>query len=80
MADGLNRKVTVDGPGTPMTLFVSWCPLRCQYCHNPDTMELRESTLEHVEDVIERVKHYRRVFDVTGGGHRRHRRPLGRFG
>lgn len=27
----------VDGPGTRLTLFLSGCPLRCQYCHNPDT-------------------------------------------
>jgi len=58
----------VDGPGTRMTLFMSGCPLRCKYCHNPDTMELREGTLERVEDVIKRVKRYRPVFRASGGG------------
>ena len=28
---------SVDGPGTRMTVFMSGCPLRCQYCQNPDT-------------------------------------------
>jgi len=58
----------VDGPGTRMTLFLTGCPLRCQYCHNPDTMEMRTGTLERVEDVVSRIKRYRRIFRVTRGG------------
>ena len=58
----------VDGPGTRMTLFLTGCPLRCQYCHNPDTMEMRTGTLERVEDVVKRITRYKRVFQVTGGG------------
>ncbi|MBI8988215.1 pyruvate formate-lyase-activating protein [Corynebacterium meridianum] len=58
----------VDGPGTRMTLFLSGCPLRCQYCHNPDTMEMRTGTLETAEDIIAKVKRYRAVFRASGGG------------
>ncbi|HBU94579.1 MAG TPA: pyruvate formate-lyase 1-activating enzyme, partial [Leclercia adecarboxylata] len=58
----------VDGPGTRMTIFLSGCPLRCRYCHNPDTMEMKEGTLERMEDVAQRVIRYKRVFDATGGG------------
>lgn len=58
----------VDGPGTRMTLFLSGCPLRCQYCHNPDTMEMKTGTLERVEDIVAKVKRYRAIFKASGGG------------
>lgn len=58
----------VDGPGTRMTVFMSGCPLRCQYCHNPDTMEMKVGTLERIEDVVKRIKRYKPVFTASGGG------------
>ncbi|OFS19000.1 pyruvate formate-lyase-activating protein [Corynebacterium sp. HMSC04H06] len=59
---------SVDGPGTRMTMFMSGCPLRCQYCHNPDTFEMKTGSLEKVEDVVKRVKRYKPIFDASGGG------------
>lgn len=58
----------VDGPGTRMTIFLSGCPLRCKFCHNPDTMEMKEGTLERVDDVVKRVLRYKAVFNASGGG------------
>ncbi|MDM4762074.1 pyruvate formate-lyase-activating protein [Galbitalea sp. SE-J8] len=58
----------VDGPGTRMTLFLSGCPLRCQYCQNPDTLLLHDGVETSADEVIARILRYRGVFDATGGG------------
>lgn len=58
----------VDGPGTRLTVFLNGCPLRCQYCHNPDTFKIKDGQFQRVEDVIDRISRYRTVFKATGGG------------
>ncbi|HEY0240319.1 MAG TPA: pyruvate formate-lyase-activating protein [Friedmanniella sp.] len=58
----------VDGPGTRLTAFLSGCPLRCLYCHNPDTMEMRRGEPILAEDLLKRIARYRAAFAATGGG------------
>ncbi|WP_125777784.1 pyruvate formate-lyase-activating protein [Antribacter gilvus] len=58
----------VDGPGTRLTTFLAGCPLRCLYCHNPDTLRMRDGELVTADDVLARVRRYLPVFRATGGG------------
>ncbi len=58
----------VDGPGTRMTVFMNGCPLRCLYCHNPDTFNMRDGQPVEASDLLKRLKRYRKIFKATGGG------------
>jgi len=58
----------VDGPGTRMTAFFAGCPLRCQYCHNPDTWRMRDGEAITSGELMRRVARYRPVFQASGGG------------
>ncbi|WP_353083217.1 pyruvate formate-lyase-activating protein [Tessaracoccus lapidicaptus] len=58
----------VDGPGTRMTTFLAGCPLRCLYCHNPDTMSAARGVPVLADDLLARIRRYRGVFRATGGG------------
>ncbi len=58
----------VDGPGTRLTVFLSGCPLRCLYCHNPDTLAMKDGKPVTADEVLARIRRYRPVFRATGGG------------
>jgi pyruvate formate lyase activating enzyme len=58
----------VDGPGTRLTVFLSGCPLRCLYCHNPDTLAMKDGKPVTADEILARVARYRAVFRATGGG------------
>ena len=63
---------TVDGPGIRYVLFLQGCPMRCLYCHNPDTWEMSGGTAISAEEVISEYEKNRAFYSkggitVTGG-------------
>ena len=58
----------VDGPGIRSVFFFSGCPLRCLYCHNPDTWAPKSGTEYTVERLLERVVRYDAFRKASNGG------------
>ncbi len=55
----------VDGPGIRFVFFLQGCPLRCQYCHNPDTWE-RGGTPIQTDEAVREVLKYRSYIKKGG--------------
>lgn len=63
---------TVDGPGIRFVVFMQGCPLRCQYCHNPDSWSVEKNQQMTVDEILEKydgVKEFVKSggITVTGG-------------
>lgn len=57
---------TVDGPGVRFVVFFQGCPMRCKYCHNPDTWNTSENHAVSVDEILRQydgVKNF-----LTNGG------------
>ncbi|MHB8130070.1 MAG: pyruvate formate-lyase-activating protein [Mobilitalea sp.] len=59
---------TVDGPGIRFVVFMQGCPLRCQFCHNPDTWEVHKGTEYTPEQLMEEIIKYKSYMEFSGGG------------
>lgn len=59
---------TVDGPGIRFVVFMQGCPMRCQFCHNPDTWDPQAKVPYDwtPAQLLEEVERYRN-FIKTGG-------------
>lgn len=63
---------TVDGPGTRFVIFTQGCPMRCAYCHNPDTWPESSGTLMEPAELYARFQRNAAFYKnggitVTGG-------------
>ena len=56
----------VDGPGIRYVVFLQGCPLRCLYCHNPDSWEFGAGTRRTAREVVADILEYRSF--LTRGG------------
>ncbi len=57
---------TVDGPGVRFVVFFQGCPMRCQYCHNPDTWNMADGKEKSVDEILAMFER-NRSFYKTGG-------------
>lgn len=58
---------TVDGPGTRFVVFVQGCPMRCAYCHNPDTWDFSGGTLQTPQELVTRILRFKPFIAKSGG-------------
>lgn len=58
---------SVDGPGVRFLIFTAGCPMRCQFCHNPDTWNMQTGTLYEPEELIKKALRYRSYWKNGGG-------------
>jgi pyruvate formate lyase activating enzyme len=57
----------VDGPGIRFVIFLQGCPLRCVYCHNPETWDTKENLKMSVNELMQMILRYKEYFIDNGG-------------
>lgn len=57
----------VDGPGVRVVVFFQGCPLRCCFCHNPETWFVENKELISPRELVDRILKYKNYFGDDGG-------------
>lgn len=57
----------VDGPGMRTVFFLQGCPIRCAFCHNPDTQTTRGGQTMSPLDVLKLAQKYKSFHGLEGG-------------
>lgn len=57
----------VDGPGLRCVIFLQGCPIRCRYCHNPDTRPFAGGMEISGAELRRRLNRMREYFGSAGG-------------
>ncbi len=58
---------SVDGPGVRFIVFFSGCPLRCAFCHNPDTWDFHKGEEKTAQELIDEALPCRPYWGAHGG-------------
>lgn len=56
----------IDGPGIRTVIFMQGCYLRCKYCHNPESWQLKENNTD-AQDLLNKILRNKSYF-INGGG------------
>lgn len=56
----------VDGPGIRFVVFMQGCPLRCKFCHNPDTWEIKDGIVKTPQQLFEQIISYKNFIKKGG--------------
>ena len=65
--DSIETLGLVDGPGIRVVVFLQGCPLRCLFCHNPETWCIDDKFLITPDDLVRHIYKYRNYFGTDGG-------------
>ena len=60
--DSVETLGLVDGPGVRVVIFLQGCPLRCLFCHNPETWKLTDKLLMTPIETLNFIEKYKNYF------------------
>jgi pyruvate formate lyase activating enzyme len=66
--DSIDTLGLVDGPGIRVVVFLQGCNLRCKFCHNPETWNLKEKKKTYTpKELVDYILKYKDYFKDNGG-------------
>ena len=65
--DSIETLGLVDGPGIRVVVFLQGCPLRCLFCHNPETWAVNDKFVITPQGLVRHIYKYRNYFGTDGG-------------